>query len=99
LHTVIIQSEIKHILMQANKPVSFFLNGGCLWFAKALQKRIGGNLRYLTQDAHVVLEINQKLYDASGNVSNRYKDSKYITEEELNQRPRLLKELTRQVFS
>lgn len=94
MQSIIVQTEIKCILDQAKKPISFFLNGGCLWFAKALQKKIGGNLRYLIQEAHVVLEINQKLYDATGNVTSKYKNSKHISEEELKKRPRLLKELT-----
>ena len=92
-----IQHIISDILTQSQKPVSFFLTGGCLWFAKVLQNKVGGSLRYLTEEAHVCLELEQRLYDATGNVTNKYKNSKYISEEELKKRPRLLKELLQQV--
>ncbi|MBO5389165.1 MAG: hypothetical protein J6A59_13750 [Lachnospiraceae bacterium] len=70
-------------------PIHFYLNGGCYIFAKKLQEIIGGNLRYLTLEHHFVLEHNNKLYDTTGNVTNSYINSKYITELEFNSREKL----------
>lgn len=69
--------------------VSYFLNGGCFLFAKELQGKLGGILQYLLVEHHVILEIDGILYDSSGNVTSKYEKSKYITENELRQRPKL----------
>ena len=76
-------------------PMHYYLNGGCYIFAKKLQEIIGGKLRYLTLEHHFVLEHNNKLYDTTGNVTNSYINSKYITESEFNSREKLRKGIKR----
>lgn len=73
------------------KDVYTYLNGECYIFAKKLRDKIGGKLRYLLIEHHFVVEVNGKLYDASGNVTSAYRNSKYITEEEFNSRKKLVK--------
>ena len=84
---------IKETINSFKKPVFELLNGRCFSFAKALQDRAGGKLRYLLCEYHVVLDLNGKLYDASGNVTKQYKNSKYIEEDELMKRSSLVSEL------
>lgn len=72
-----------------DKDLYIYLNGECYIFAKKLRNKIGGTLRYLTLEHHFVLEKDNKLYDASGNVTKLYINSKYITEEEFNNRCKL----------
>lgn len=69
--------------------VHYYLNGGCYIFAKKLKNLVGGDLRYLTLENHFILELGNKLYDSTGNVTSKYSDSRYITEAEFNSRNKL----------
>ena len=88
-------NEIIQIIQNINinsglqNPTYYYKNGGCYIFAKQLQSLIGGKLRYLLLEQHFVLEYNNKLYDTTGNVTNAYKNSKYITESAFLMRPKL----------
>ena len=88
-----IQDIISDLPKTLNNSPYYFLHGGCLSFAIELQKIIGGSLRYLKEENHVVLQKNEKLYDASGNVSKAYRQSPFLTEYELFKRKKLLSEL------
>lgn len=70
-------------------PINYYLNGGCYIFAKKLQEQIGGKLWYLLVEQHFVIELNNKFYDSSGNVTKQYINSKRITEEEFRSRKKL----------
>lgn len=89
-----IEAIVRETATSLGKTVYELLNGGCLAFALALQKKTGGTLRYLVNEYHVVLDLNGKLYDASGNVTKQYSNSKYITEDELMKRRTLINELS-----
>ena len=88
-------NEILKLIQELNKssglerPTYYYLNGGCYIFAKGLQYNIGGYIRYLIDDYHCVLEYKGKLYDTTGNVTKKYKDSRYISEDEFLNRPKL----------
>lgn len=71
-------------------PIYYYLNGGCYVFAKQLQEKVGGIIWYLTVEHHFVVEINNKLYDSSGNVTSSYLHSKRISEKEFMNRPKLV---------
>ena len=91
--------EVTQIIQELNKtsgiknPVYYYLNGGCYIFAKQLQQIIGGAIYYLLLEHHFVVEINNKFYDASGNVTKKYKDCKKIAEEEFQKRIKLKKSI------
>lgn len=91
--------EILNIITNINntsdmtKPIHYYLNGGCYIFAKKLKEMVGGNIVYLTLEHHFILMYNGKMYDTTGNVTNKYKNSRYITEEEFRQRDKLIKSI------
>lgn len=80
---------VKIIETLRGKRLYNYLNGECYVFAKMLRDKIGGTLRYLILEQHFILEKDNKLYDASGNVTKQYRNSRYITEEEFNNRSKL----------
>lgn len=49
-----------------------FLHGMCYWFAYILQGRFGGVMMYERVENHFMQEIGGRLYDASGDVTERY---------------------------
>ena len=55
-----------------------FLNGCCYWFAFILQERFGGTMMYEPVENHFVQEIGGRLYDISGDVTEKYKNSEYL---------------------
>lgn len=67
-------------------PVYTFTHGKCYEFAKELQYTIGGEIIYLTKYEHAVLLYRGKLYDATGNVTKKYINEKFISEEEMLKR-------------
>ena len=67
-------------------PVYTFTNGKCYEFAKKLQYTIGGEIIYLTKYEHAVLLYHGKLYDATGNVTKKYINEKFISEEDMLKR-------------
>jgi len=54
-----------------------FLYGMCYWFAFILQERFGGTMMYEPIENHFVQEIGGRLYDASGDVTEKY-TSEYL---------------------
>lgn len=54
-----------------------FLYGCCYWFAFILQERFGGTMMYEPTENHFVQEIGGRLYDASGDVTEKY-TSEYL---------------------
>ena len=58
-----------------------FLNGKCFWFSYILKTLFSGQIYYSQIDNHFICNIDDKYYDASGEVSiNRYKDLTYFDE-------------------
>lgn len=84
---------INNLVKSTKKTRHFYLNGGCYVFGKLLQEIVGGDLIYLVSEYHFVLRLNNKLYDASGNVTNKYKSAKFISEQEFLQRDKLVKSI------
>lgn len=84
---------ISKILDDTKKSRYYFLHGGCFEFAKMLQSYLGGSLRYLVVESHCVLSLDGKLFDVTGNVTNTYKFSHYLTEKELLSRRKLCYQL------
>lgn len=50
-----------------------FLNGCCYWFAWILLARFPGRIMYLPVLSHFVIEISERLYDITGDVTERYR--------------------------
>lgn len=61
-------SFIRHF----SKASDVFLNGCCYWFAYILQGRFGGTMMYEPVENHFVQEIDGRLYDCSGDVTDEY---------------------------
>ena len=80
---------ISDLASRLNNSVTYFLHGGCYIFAKQLRDTIGGDLFYLLDDYHFVVKVDDKFYDASGNVTKKYRDSRMITESEFLKRSKL----------
>lgn len=76
-----------------SNPIYYYTHGGCYIFAKYLQEQIGGNIFYLKNYDHFILEYNNKFYDITGNVSKLYKNEKMLTEDEIKQRKNILKQI------
>ena len=69
---------IQTIISSNEKTKQQYLNGDCLVFAEKLKKLCDGIILYLPEYKHFILLKNKKYYDASGNVTNQYKNSKTI---------------------
>lgn len=87
-----ILGNIDFILKSTNRDINYYINGGCYIFASKLKQLVGGDILYLVNEYHFVLKLDNKLYDASGNVTSKYRGSRFITEQEFMQRKRLVKE-------
>lgn len=88
-----VDKVIQRIKQSSNKTTHYYLNGGCYKFAKILQYYIGGDIMYLLQEEHCVLKVGDKLYDATGNVTNKYKCSKMIDESVMVSRNKIVESL------
>ena len=60
-----------------------YLNGKCRIFAHILKKNYNGIIYFLPDYFHFVFCKDNKLYDASGNVTNKYKLTKKIREKDV----------------
>lgn len=49
-----------------------FTNGCCFWFAAMLVFRFKGRLMYDPVDGHFATEIDGRLYDITGDVTDKY---------------------------
>ena len=74
-------------------PSYYYTHGGCYIFAKYLQQQIGGNIFYLTNYNHFILEYQNKYYDITGNVSKIYKNENMIKEEDAIKRKKIEKQI------
>ena len=88
-----IETYIKETINILHSSIYELTHGKCLLFALTLKEKVGGTLRYLIEEYHVVLDFNGKLYDATGNVTKQYNGCKFLTEKELFQRKTLINEL------
>lgn len=85
---------ISDFIEHSKKPKEYYIHGGCYIFATYLKTRIKDiQIYYLKNEYHFIVEYQKKLYDITGNVTNKYKESKKISEEEMIQRyPKLIKQ-------
>ena len=60
------------------KGTQYYLNGGCLQLATMLSRTYKGTIMYLPAYFHFVFCFEEKLYDATGNVSRKYAGEKKI---------------------
>lgn len=65
-----------------NVLVKTFTTGYCYYFALILNHRFGGNILYCCEEGHFITKIGNYMYDITGNVTNKYKNSKLLTEKE-----------------
>lgn len=68
------KKEILNFIKNFNGAENVFLNGCCYWFAFILLSRFGGEIKYFEILNHFVTNINGRLYDISGDVTEKYKD-------------------------
>lgn len=90
---MIIQNVIDIILEETNNSREFYLTGGCYKFASILKSIVGGEIRWLNQEQHAILSLNNKLYDVTGNVTSKYINSESISEDELKSRYKIYNSL------
>lgn len=81
------------IIELREEKLYYYLNGGCYIFANKLKNKIGGEIKYLLDEYHFILKKDDKLYDASGNVTQKYKNSRIITEEDALKRKKIIKSI------
>ena len=51
--------------------IDTFTNGCCYWFAKILEKRFQGTIMYNPIDNHFATLISARLYDITGDISDK----------------------------
>lgn len=73
--------------------LNYYLNGGCYIFANKLKGKIGGEIKYLLDEYHFILKKDDKLYDAFGNVTKKYRNSRIISEEDALKRKKIIKSI------
>lgn len=63
-----------------------FTTGGCWWFSYILQGRFhGARPIYLPAPGHFVTDIDGRLYDATGDVTDEYADASKVPWSEMGQ--------------
>lgn len=72
------KETILHFIGHFRAAQETFLYGCCFWFAFILQARFGGTMMYEPVENHYVQEIGGWLYDVSGDVTEKYRASKYL---------------------
>lgn len=60
-----------------------FLTGCCYWFSYILEGCFGGETMYLPVENHFVQRIGGRLYDVTGDVTERYQASEIMPWEEV----------------
>lgn len=68
------RDDILHFISKFSGSEHTFLNGCCYWFAFILHTRFGGKIAYEPIEGHFVTEINGRLYDVRGDITDSYKD-------------------------
>lgn len=66
------QSEILKFIKHFERAEDCFLDGCCYWFAYILQARFAGRIYYYFAEGHFVSEIQGRLYDVRGDVTELY---------------------------
>lgn len=57
-----------------NVLLNTFTKGYCYYFAVILMERFGGIILYDYLDGHFVIMIRHRIYDITGDVTNKYND-------------------------
>lgn len=70
--------EIKLFIGEFWQAKTTFTTGCCYWFAHILNTRFGGVTMYDVVDNHFVQRIGGRLYDVTGDVTDKYEHSKYL---------------------
>ena len=52
-----------------------FMQGYCYWFAVIMAMRFNSRIMYSPRDNHFTVRIHSKLYDITGDVTEKYPDS------------------------
>lgn len=63
-----------------------FLFGCCYWFSFILNERFGGTTIYLPVENHYVQQIGDRLYDVSGDVTDKYKGAEIMKWSDMQER-------------
>lgn len=63
---------VNQFISYFNESRNLFLNGMCYYFALILKERFGGEICYSPVDNHFFSRIGNRLYDASGDVTDIY---------------------------
>jgi len=71
-------TSVLAFIHQFHGAETVFLYGMCYWFSYILQGRFGGTMMYEQVENHFVQEIGGRLYDASGDVTELYGQSKTL---------------------
>lgn len=69
------RTEILLFIKRFEKSEHTFTNGCCYWFTQILRQRFGGNTMYLPVFGHFIQEINGRLYDVTGDVTDKYSNA------------------------
>lgn len=73
-----ILQKIENINKHLQREKGYYLNGGCLEYAKFLQKNIGGIIVYDRVSCHFLLYFGHSFFDVRGNVTRLFADSENI---------------------
>jgi len=65
-------ARITEFIQQFRGCEEVFLFGMCYWFAHILTSRFGGEILYHAVDNHFIARINERLWDARGDVTSIY---------------------------
>lgn len=72
------QVEILAFIKKFKDAEYVFRWGMCYWFAYILQGRFGGVMMYDEIENHFMQEIEGRLYDVSGDVTEKYRTSRAL---------------------
>lgn len=77
------REEIDRFIHQFSKygkqVTTLFTEDCCYWFARILQERFPeGEILFLPEEHHFVVQIEDRLWDIRGNVTNRFRQAKQI---------------------
>lgn len=84
------RDEVLHFINCFSHTQETFLYGMCYWFSFILNERFGGTTMYLPIENHFVQEIEGRLYDVSGDVTEKYNTSKIMRWQDMEQHDQLL---------
>lgn len=70
--------DIERFIRLFKGTEKIFTEGLCYWFAYILTSKFGGNIMYSPLNSHFVSSINERLWDATGDVTEKYVASPLI---------------------